>query len=73
MVFIASEIQVYLLCKNINDHSYNKVKILSLIDWIINESEFHTYIYNVFCILVEFLRMKVKIIFWKAFNLLLST
>lgn len=73
LYFIASEIQVYLLCKNINDHSYNKVKILSLIDWIINESEFHTYIYNVFCILVEFLRMKVKIIFWKAFNLLLST
>lgn len=54
LYFIASEIQVYLLCKNINDHSYNKVKILSLIDWIINESDFHIYIYNVFCILVEF-------------------
>ncbi|KJD42704.1 hypothetical protein QD47_26750 [Paenibacillus terrae] len=66
--FIATEIQVYLLCKNINDHSYEKDKIQDLINWIIDDSEFHFYIYNVFGILIEFFEDESKYYLYRSIN-----
>ncbi len=65
LYFIATEIQVYLLCKNIINHSYDKGKIQDLIHWIMDDSEFQLYIFNVFGILIEFFEDESKDYFFR--------